>query len=420
MINNKKQSICVVGAGIIGVTAAYRLQKQGYQVTLIDKDGVCENASFGNAGHFATAEVFPLADFSLLMQLPKMLLDPLGPIRIKPSYFFKALPWFCKFLLNMRPAKRAYNSQAIKSLNSLAVSEMKQLATEVGCVELTKFDGSLLVFEKTPLPLVVREWRTYSDAGVAVRLISGDEARRLEPALSDNIEHALYFTETGHTLDPKDLALAIYKQFVAEGGQFIQGCLQDNNSASEWTIRSLERHEYIPLASFDKTLLTTGAWSKQFLKPIGHKVPLDTERGYHLMLSYQSALTRPVTSYERKFIITPMAKGTRLAGMVEFGGLEKSPTKGCSDRFKIHSRAILPELINETYFNNAEEWMGFRPSFPDSLPVIGATKRENLFVSFGHQHLGLTWSAISAKLVTQKIMGKETDIDLSPYSIERF
>ena len=416
-MDNINETICVVGAGIIGVSAAYQLQKQGFQVTLVDKQGVCESASYGNAGHFATAEVFPLADLSLLMQLPKMLLDPLGPIRIKPNYFIKALPWFYRFTLNMLPSKRYRNSQAIKSLNSLAIDEMKKLTSEVDCADLAKFDGSLLVFENTPLSVVVREWRTYSDNGVAVRLISGDEARKLEPALSNKIEHALYFTETGHTLNPKSLCLAIFDKFIALGGKFVKG--EVANISGNWVLSSSEQNN-VSLSSYGKTLLTTGAWSKSFLKPLGHKVPLDTERGYHLMLSYQSGLTRPITSFERKFIITPMERGTRLAGMVEFGGLDNPPTKGCSDRFKVHGKAILTELENDACFEGAEEWMGFRPSFPDSLPVISSTKADNVFVSFGHQHLGLTWSAISAKLITQKIMGQDPDVDLTPYSIERF
>ncbi len=417
MKNNTKETVCVVGAGIIGVTSAYQLQKQGFQVTLIDKEGICESASYGNAGHFATSEVFPLADFSLLMRLPKMLLDPLGPFRIKPNYFIKALPWFCRFLVNMIPAKRDYNSRAIRSLNSLAIDEMKKLTEEAGCSGLVRFDGSLLVFENTPLSVVVREWRTYSDAGVAVRLISGEEARKLEPSLSDKIEHALYFTETGHTLDPRALCLAVFEKFISLGGKFVKGKLE--NRHDNRIVSSSEQNE-LSLSSFDKTLLTTGAWSKAFLKPLGHKVPLDTERGYHLMLSHKSGLSRPVTSFERKFIITPMNKGTRLAGMVEFGGLDNPPAKGCSDRFKIHGKAVLPELENEACYEGAQAWMGFRPSFPDSLPVISGTKADDVFVSFGHQHLGLTWSAISARLITQKITGEETDVDLSPYSIDRF
>ena len=203
------------------------------------------------------------------------------------------------------------------------------------------------------------------------------------------------------------------------GGRFIKKDINDIPKPRV-KVTQLETADTNIELGFDKTLIATGAWSKEICEKIGHKTPLDTERGYHLMLQSQSGLTRPVTSYERKIIITPMAKGTRIAGMVEFGGLNNPATDGCANRFKVHGRAIIPKLKNENYFEGAEEWMGFRPSFPDSLPVISATQDENIFASFGHQHLGLTWAAISAKLISQKMMGKETDIDLSPYRIDRF
>ncbi|RYV04044.1 amino acid dehydrogenase [Shewanella sp. OPT22] len=415
----KQQRVCVIGAGIIGVTAAYQLQKHGFEVTLVDKEGVASGASYGNAGHFATEQVFPLADHKLLLQLPKMLLDPLGPIRIKPNYFISALPWFYRFILNMFPNKKHHNTQAIKALNALAISEIKQIASEVGCSQLIKLDGNLVVFENTPLSIVVREWRAYSEAGVAVRLISGEEARKLEPELSEKIEHALFFTETGHTSDPKALCLAIFEKFKMSGGRFLKTHIADVTESRVQVSGSDNQGASIEL-EFDKTLITAGAWSKPICQQVGHNTPLDTERGYHLMLQTHLGLTRPVASYERKFIITPMVDGTRLAGMVEFGGLNNPATAGGANRFKIHGQAIIPRLKIEAHFEGAEEWMGFRPSFPDSLPVISGTKNENIFASFGHQHLGLTWSAISAKLITQKIMGKEPDIELSPYRIDRF
>ncbi len=413
------KSICVVGAGIVGVSAAYQLQKHGFNVTLIDKNSVSSGASYGNAGHFATEQVFPLADFNLLLKLPKMLLDPKGPIRIKKNYFFKSLPWFFRFILNMIPSNRDQNAQAIRALNAFAISEIKKIASEVGRSDLIKLNGNLLVFEKTSLSSIVKEWRAYSEAGVATRLISGDEARKLEPSLSKSINHALYFTETGHTPDPEAFCLAIYEKFISIGGQFHQYALEDINDSSVIVSPKDELNRTSTL-SFDKLLISAGAWSKNLLSKVGHNVPLDTERGYHLMIPRHCNLTRPVASYERKFIITPMEKGTRLAGIVEFGGLENPATKGCSMRLKAHSQKILNELRDPLFFENAQEWMGFRPSLPDSLPIISATKNQNVFASFGHQHLGLTWSAISAKLITQKIMETEPDIDLSPYRIDRF
>ncbi|MBE8167012.1 MAG: FAD-binding oxidoreductase [Shewanella sp.] len=415
------EQVWVVGAGIIGLTAALQLQAHGLQVTIIDKEGVAAGASQGNAGHFATSEIFPLADPKLLLNLPKMLIDPLGPIRILPQYFFRALPWFSRFAVNMLPNKRLKNSNAIKGLNCLSIHAMKELTQSCDCANLIVTNGSLLVFEKTPFSRVVQQWHRYADEGVPVRLLTGNEARQLEPSLSPNIEYALFFTETGHTKSPKSLCEAFAATFIERGGEILRAELNDIETGKQLSLKyTSDDGQSERIATPEKLLLTTGAWSKIFTTKLGYKVPLDTERGYHLMLPNKIPLHRPVTSFERKFIITPMSEGTRLAGIVEFGGLHAPKSNGCSERFLVHGKAIIPMLENVNEFHDGVEWMGFRPSLPDSLPVLGKTKHSNVFVSFGHQHLGLTWSALTAKLVIQQMTGRKTDIDMEPYSIERF
>ncbi|MCL1079329.1 FAD-binding oxidoreductase [Parashewanella spongiae] len=422
MVTNDQlhEQIWVVGAGIVGLTSALQLQSQGYQVTIVDKKGVAAGASQGNAGHFATAEIFPHAEASLLFELPKMLLDPLGPIRILPRYFLKALPWFSRFVINMLPNRRLKNTNAIKGLNYSAIHEMRELAQSCNCANLIVTKGSLLVFEQTPLPKVIQQWRRYADEGVPVRLLTGNEARELEPSLSFNIQHALFFTETAHTKNPKFLCEAFAATFIERGGKILQAELDDIDTIDKLSLKYTSTDNQAEhMVNPDKILLTTGAWSKKFTTKLGYNVPLDTERGYHLMLPNKIPLNRPVTSFERKFIITPMNDGTRLAGMVEFGGLHAPKSKGCTERFLVHGKAIIP-MLNVDEPHNGIEWMGFRPSLPDSLPVLGKTKHSSVFVSFGHQHLGLTWSALTAKLVAQQITGRTVDIDMKPYSIERF
>lgn len=414
-------SVTVVGAGIIGLATGIELLRAGHKVRILDKEGVAAGASKGNAGHFATEQVFPLADPSMLPKLPGMLLDPLGPFRIQPAYFFKALPWFMRFLVNMLPGKRAHNGQAIKRLNQASIAALVELTDFCDCSELMILNGSLLVFEGTPVDEVTKEYRHYADAGVQVRLLTGEEVRQLEPCLSQTITHGLYFTHVGHTSDPYGLCKAFADKFVALGGELLI------DEVSEIIASSIDEDNVsLQLSSgesirSEKLLIASGAWSKPFAKQLGYRVPLETERGYHLMMPHKSTLSRPVASYNRKFIITPMLDGTCLAGTVEFGGLQAPLVEARADCLFPHGKALLPELFADATVADGERWMGFRPSMPDSLPVLGRSeKHKNVFFSFGHQHLGLTWSGITAKLVSQEMSGKQTEIDLSDYRIDRF
>ncbi|MGS0695842.1 NAD(P)/FAD-dependent oxidoreductase [Shewanella sp. 0m-4] len=412
--------LTIVGAGIVGLSAAIELQREGFNVTVIDKEGAGAGASKGNAGHFATEQVFPLADPAMLPKLPGMLLDPLGPFRIQPQYFFKALPWFMRFLHNMLPSRRAKNSRAIKALNQDSIAAMKSLAAFCGCEDLLVLNGSLLVFEGTAIEVVQKEFRAYADAGVEVQLLNGEQVRALEPSLSNNITHGLYFTHVGHTGDPYRLCQAFETKFKALGGQLITEEVVKINTARTSSSIQLELGSGNSEQT-DRLVIASGAWSKPFAKQLGYSVPLETERGYHLMMPQKSSLSRPVASYNRKFIITPMIDGTRLAGTVEFGGLKAPLVNARADCLFPHGKALLPELFADASVSDGERWMGFRPSMPDSLPVLGRSQKQaNVFFSFGHQHLGLTWSALTAKLLTQEVLGLQANIDLSPYRIDRF
>ncbi|MCK8043900.1 FAD-binding oxidoreductase [Shewanella sp. 1CM18E] len=415
----QKDKLTIVGAGIVGLSAAIELIRAGFQVTVIDKQGAGAGASKGNAGHFATEQVFPLADPAMLSKLPGMLMDPLGPFRIQPSYFLKALPWFMRFLGNMLPSRRAHNCQAIKMLNQDAIEAMKSLVQFCGCEHLLSLNGSLLVFENTPMREVDKEFKAYLNAGVPVSLLSGDEARLLEPSLSKNITNALYFTQVGHTPDPYSLCLALAAKFEELGGELVTEEVLKLSACKQDLTISLETSS--SRRSTKCVVIAAGAWSKPFAKQLGYTVPLETERGYHLMMPQKSTLSRPVASYNRKFIITPMLDGTRLAGTVEFGGLKAPLVNERADCLFPHAKALLPELFANAQASDGERWMGFRPSMPDSLPVLGrSSKQSNVFFSFGHQHLGLTWSAITAQLLAEEVQGKQSSVDLEPYSIDRF
>ena len=421
----KNNNVAVIGAGIIGVNCAAELQKLGFNVTLLDRENIGEGCSKGNAGHFATEQVFPLAEANLLWQLPKLLLDPLGPVRLSPMYLPQALPWFIKFISNMFPSKRKQNGNALKSLNKHAIDYYKPLLKAANAEYLLTTNGSLLTFEDSPLTVVEKQLKHYSDAGIPVKLLNRNQVLALEPNLSHKIQHALYFTDVAHTADPQQVCLAIARYAQSLGCQYRQFSVNHitykhgNNASVELTSDN-------ETLTFDQVIVATGAWSKTLLKQLDYKLPLEVERGYSLNLANNiknSELTRPVASAERRFIMTPMSHGLRLAGTVEFAGLKKKANMQRADMLYQHAEQMLDNLpsFNANEASEDQRWLGFRPSLPDSLPVIGrAPQHNNIYFALGHQHLGLTLGAITGKLIGQVVTDNATDIDISPFSISRF
>lgn len=422
----EKKRIAVIGAGVVGICQALYLQRAGYQVCLIDRKGIAEECSKGNAGHFATEQVFPLADPSLLFELPKILLDPDGPFRIQPNYFLKAMPWLLRFLLNMKPSRVRANTDAIKILNQRAIAAYRPLIADAGLNSLLSLDGSLLVFERAINERTVRLYQSFLAELVGVELLDRDQTLGLEPNLSDAVQSSLFFTDVGHSINPGRLCKALTSHFLLRGGEFLQAevkGLSDQGHGVRVTTDKTVNDGTMQPELFDRVVIATGAWSKRLLKPLGYSAPLDTERGYHLMVPVDNLLQRPVASAERKFIITPMESGLRLAGTVEFAGLNAKPNYRRAEMLLPQAQALLqPQLLPPQHsVQDLDRWMGFRPSFPDSLPVMGRAKNHpGIFFNFGHQHLGLTWAAVCAEQMSKYISSETTDIDLSAYSIDRF
>ena len=420
-IKNRK-SIAVLGAGIIGINCAAKLQQSGYQVTLIDKNGIGEGCSERNAGHFATEQVFPLAEASLLWQLPKLLLDPLGPMALSPKYFPKAMPWFIKFMINMLSSKRSKNTKALKALNKNAIDYYKPLLNAADAEYLLTCQGSLLTFEETPLAQVKKHLQTYQNSGVAVKLLTREQVLAIEPNLSEKIQHALYFTDVAHTASPYQICKKLAELSISLGAKFQQF---EVDSIGHFDSH-VELSNHREILKFDHLVIATGAWSKSLLKTLGYKLPMEAERGYSLDLPEVTELPRlhrPVASAERKFIITPMAHGLRLSGTVEFAGLTAKANMQRADMLYQHAEKMLTEIadFDKNSATVAQRWLGCRPSLPDSLPVIGkAPKHNNITLALGHQHLGLTLGAITGTLVGQIINNEKTDIDISPFCLSRF
>jgi len=407
--------IVVVGAGIIGVACALQLARLGRHVVVVDQQAPGRGASYGNAGHLATEQVFPIADVSILKRLPGMLLDPMGPLRLDWKYLPHALPWFLRLLWNLRPASYQRTVAGIRTLNEGSLGAWQRLLHSIGRPQLLREDGSLLVFEQADSrPALEALQRRMQQQQVPVAFWSGDAIRQAAPQLSEHLQGGLFFPGTGHFIDPYHVVCELVQAAKAQGVQFLQREVKDARLEEHGVSLTTDQG----LLSARQVLIACGAHSAKLTAALtGKKIPLDTERGYHLMLPHeQHRLPFAVTSLERKFIMTPMTDGLRLAGTVEFAGLDRPPNMQRAWQLHRLSKGLFRDHLSA---RDATPWMGFRPSLPDSLPIIDRVCEGKVLLAFGHQHLGLTQAAVTAEMV-RELAGKDQVQSLTPYRLDRF
>jgi D-amino-acid dehydrogenase len=397
MSESNTGDIAVVGAGIIGVACALQLARQGQRVVVIDAQAPGNGASYGNAGHLATEQVFPIADVSILKRLPAMLMDPMGPLRLDWKYLPRALPWFVRLLLNLRPANYRRTVAGIRALNESSLGAWQRLLHSIDRAQLLREDGSLLVFERAESREAIEALQQrMRQQNVPVAFWSSSDVRNAAPQLSDALQGGLFFPGTGHFLDPYHVVCELVEAAKAEGVQFLKQRVVDGRLTPDGV--SLLTDQGTLTAR--QVLIACGAHSAKLTAALtGKTVPLDTERGYHLMLPQElQRLPFAVTSFERKFIMTPMAGGLRLAGTVEFAGIERPANMQRAWQLHRLSQGLFRHDLSA---QGATPWMGFRPSLPDSLPIIDRVCDGKVLLAFGHQHLGLTQAAVTAEMVAQ-------------------
>lgn len=416
MANNVSHDIAVVGAGIIGVACALRLARQGLRVAVIDQQQPGHGASFGNAGHLATEQVFPIADASILKRLPAMLMDPMGPLRLDWKYLPRALPWFTRLLLNLRPAPFQNTVAGLRALNESSLEAWQRLLADIQRPDLLKIDGSLLVFERPESRQAIQALQArLHQQQVPVDYWQAGAIRETAPQLSEQIQGGLFFPRTGHFIDPYRVVCELVEAAKASGVSFVQQQVQGGH-VQEHGVALITGNGALTAR---RVLIACGAHSAKLTAALtGKKVPLDTERGYHLMLPQEhDRLPFPVTSLERKFIMTPMSEGLRLAGTVEFAGLEKPPRMERAWQLHRLSQGLFRKDLSA---EAATPWMGFRPSLPDSLPVIDRVCGGKVLLAFGHQHLGLTQAAVTAEMVVRMALPATTHQVTDLTADERF
>lgn len=408
--------VTIVGAGIVGIAAAHAALDRGHDVTIVDKEGREGRATDANAGWIAHLDIMPLASPKVWRQLPRWLADPLGPLSIRPAYLPQLVPWLLRFLAASGADRIAAGSHAIRSLNALALPAWKTLLAQRGLDHHLREQGILSVWRnRADFARASGVLASQRALGIDVQELGPGDLAAIEPALR-NVEAAALYPAGCHVSDPAILAADLLRQAVGRGARFISGQVNGIVPAPDGVDMRLADAE--PLGA-DRVVVAAGAWSRPLAAQLGDAVPLDTERGYNA--TYQPGtfgLGRPVMFEGEGFVTTPLAIGDRVGGAVEFAGLNAPADHRRTLAVAQRLRRFLPGFNPDA---PARRWMGFRPSIPDSLPVIGTASRDGRVIyAFGHGHLGLTQAAATAQLVANFLDGNPQPIDIAPFSAGRF
>jgi D-amino-acid dehydrogenase len=409
-------TIVVIGAGIIGTAIAHDLQKRGQQVTLIDRDPPGRGASFGNLASIAVTEFMPASRPSIWRQIPGWMLDPEGPVRVRPSYMPRLVPWFLRFIAASRPSKlRALEAQGA-ALCARSLDDTLALLSDTGLQDQISDEGCLSLYTDDAEFKADRDHIAILERfGVPHEVIGRQAIRALEPELSDKVGMAVLFPQNRTIRDPYRLVLALADRLVALGGRIDTGEVTGftrSDGIREVVLKDGRR------LSADRVVICAGAFSGKLARMLGEPIPLETERGYHTQIMAPGiALKHSIIWPARAFMVSPTAGGIRVGGTVEMAGLDAAPDYRRSKVTVRRAKEALPNLQCHDF----TEWMGHRPALPDTVPILSASaKTKGVFVATGHGHLGLTYAATTARLMGDLITGAKPPLDLHPYRINRF
>lgn len=407
---------CVIGAGIIGLAIAYRLTQAGQSVLILDAKGMGEGASSGNAGAFAFADVEPMASPATLLNSPRWLLDPLGPLSVPLSYAPKMAPWMARFACACLPRAHAASTKAQAALMTLAKAESEPMFEMAGLSDHLRREGALYLYEgQRAFDAAASVWRVRAKHGVDFEPVTGERLAQLQPGLGPRYTHAMFVPDWLMVSDPYEITKALGDQTVLQGAVFRQAKvagLQPGEDAITITLG-----DGTSLAA-RQAILAGGAWSGKLAGQLGDHIPLEAERGYNTTLPVDAFdLKRQLVLPNDGYVVTPLASGIRIGGAAEFAGMNRPPDFRRSTMMLKKSEAVMAGLKT----TGGKQWMGFRPSLPDTLPVIGrSTASPHVLYAFGHGHLGLTQCAATARIIADLALGDPPSIDLHPYRAERF
>ncbi len=409
--------VAVIGAGIIGTSIAYTLQRRGRNVVLIERAEPGRATSFGNMASIAVTQFQPLSRPGVWARIPGWLADPEGPIRISPAYLPRMLPWFMRFMLAGRRKRVEALERAGAALCArvhedlfplLADARLTQMVGETGYISVYLSDAELDADRST-----LEQVRRF---GFETQPLGAAELQALEPALSREIRHAILMPQGRTVVDPYRLTAQLCERFMEAGGARVQGEVAgfDDGDGRVRAVRFTDGRR-IDAAS---VVIAAGVWSAPLASALGEPIPLETERGYHTQflapgVTLQHSLFRPA----KAFMVGPIAGGIRVGGTVEMAGLDAPPNYRRAKVLAKRAKELLPGLA----MDDVSEWMGHRPALPDTIPVISrSARRPNVFYATGHGHLGVTLAATTARLIADLVTDTAPPIDMTPYRVDRF
>lgn len=408
--------VIVIGAGVVGLSAAIAAQGRGLSVVVLDREGPAAGASAGNAGAFAFTDILPLASPGILRKAPQWLLDPLGPLSVPPAYALRIAPWMFRFWRACAPARVAHSTTAQTALMDLSKAEIEPFLRESGTLGMLRKDGNLQVYEgEAELKASLPGWRAREAHGIEFRHLDAAGIADIQPGLAPRFSHGTFTPGWYSIADPKLYTLALAEHFQRKGGTIerldVVGLAPQGDGIEIRTRDGALRHAA-------RVVLAAGAFSHRIARSLGERIPLETERGYNTTLpSGAFDLRTQITFGGHGFVVSRLSTGIRVGGAVELGGLDLPPNFRRSEAMLAKARTFLPGLNPE----GGVQWMGFRPSLPDSLPAIGRARASARVVyAFGHGHLGLTQSAGTARLVADLLTDRPTAVDIAPFSPQRF
>ncbi|MDA5556939.1 NAD(P)/FAD-dependent oxidoreductase [Shimia sp. MMG029] len=414
-MTHSKQNIVVVGAGINGAATALWLRRAGCEVTLVDKASPGMGASYGNACLLASCAILPNATPGIATKAPGYLRDPEFPLFMQWAHLPRLLPWLLKFISHSDHTRVRNITQALSHLIGDSVEQHKALAAGTPAERWIQETDYLFAYkDRAAFEKDKYVWDMRADMGFVPDLVEGAAVQEIEPILSSEIRLLAVNKAHGFILNPGSYVQALVDTFTEMGGRFVQTAVHDFEMTGGQVTGVLTDQGRFDC---DRAVLSSGIWSKSLARKLGIAVPLEVERGYHVTYRNPSVRTNhPVMIADAKFVATPMDQGLRCAGIVEFGGLSDQKSKAPLALLRRKVAEVFPDLTADS----EEEWLGFRPTLPDSLPMVGEIGSSGVYAAFGHQHIGLTGGAKTGRLVADLISGRTPNIDLAPYHPQRF
>jgi len=410
------KKVTLVGAGIVGISTAAYLRRDGHDVTVVTMHDPGEYCSFGNAGMLNPSGCVPQAMPGVLAKVPGYLTDPLGPLTVRWSYLPRALPWLLRFVANANEEQVARSADALRALIKPTQERYEELAKHAGCSDLIRRSPYLVAYEsEASYRGDARAWKLRRERGVITEEIDAAAIRKLVPQLAPIYVRGVLVPGQGYVANPERLTKALAAQFQKDGGAILRRKVLDIEMGEGGASALVTDAGRMPVETL---VICGGVHSGELTARLAESVPIEAERGYHVTYSDpRLEVPMPVHVSDAKVFVTPMEMGVRIAGQAEFAGIYADPNYERAEVLERHMQRMFPGVHSA----DKTRWMGRRPSMPDSLPVIGpSVKQRNVYYAFGHGHLGLCGGAPTGRIIADLIAGRKPAIDIAPYRVDRF